>query len=234
MNKIVLLILLSIFIISCSSSKVPFGIRKTITELDNELNDTIKYDYKIAPEQIATNKYSWSFDLHTPNGHSIKGQKRLLKLYFKLNGVSDSYHMSEIIRTTYHRYLNNEPINFHEQTKYFKAYERLLKRNMDSAFEWDERNRSIKKYREKEKEYFDLYTDDKIVTGTIMAWKKYSEISSAGTDVEFIGRVIKLKERDLFVQIIQVEKPKKGFKLYHKVGDTIQRSAYDVILVPNE
>ena len=231
--KKLFLLFLSLIIISCSSSKIPFGIRKTIVELDNELSDTTKYDFKIAPERIATNKYNWSFGLHTPNGHNIKGQKGLLKLYFKLNGVSDSYHMSEIIRTTYHRHLNNQPLKFREQTKYYKKYEKLLKKNMDTAFAWDERNKPIKKYKEEEKDYFKLYQADQLVTGTIMAWKKY-ESSSSGTYVEFIGRVISLKERDLFVELTEIAKPKNDFKLTHKVGDTIKQSPYSVVLIPNK
>ena len=232
--KKLFLLFLSVFIISCSSSKIPFGIRKTIYQLDNELNDTTKYDFKIAPEQVATFKYDWSFGLHTPNGHNIKGQKRLLKLYFKLNGVSSPYHMSEIIRTTYHRHLNNQPLKFREQTKYFKKYEKLLKKNMDTAFAWDERNKPIEKYREEEKDYFKLYANGRLVIGTTSAWKRYSKSSSASTDVEYTGRVINLKERSLYVEIIQVEKPKDGFKLNQKVGDTIQESPYSVVLIPSE
>lgn len=208
--------------------------RKTISELDNELNDTVKYDFKIAPEQVATYKYDWSFGLHTPNWHNIKGQKGLLKLYFKLNGVSSSYHMSEIIRTSYHRYLNNEPINFREQTKYFKKFERLFNKDTDSAYVWDERNKPIKIYREKENEYFNLYIDGRLVMGTTSASKRYSKSSSASTDVEYLGRVINLEERDLFVEIIKVKKPKDGFKLNQKIGDTIQESPYSVVLIPSE
>lgn len=234
MNKIVPIILLSILIFSCSSSKIPFGMWKTISKFNNELNDTIKYDFKIAPEQVATFKYNWAFDLHTPNWHNIKGQKGLLKLYFKLNGVSSSYHMSEIIRLTYHRYLNNEPINFREQTKYLKKFERLLKKNTDSAYAWDDQNKPIEKYREQENEYFSLYTSGRLVMGMTSASKRYSKSSSASTDVEYLGRVINLEERDLFVEIIKVKKPKDGFKLNQKVGDTIQESPYSVVLIPSE
>ena len=66
------------------------------------------------------------------------------------------------------------------------------------------------------------------------ASKRYSKSSSASTDVEYLGRVINLEERDLFVEIIKVKKPKDGFKLNQKVGDTIQESPYSVVLIPSE
>ncbi|ARN71162.1 hypothetical protein BST91_05610 [Nonlabens tegetincola] len=105
---------------------------------------------------------------------------------------------------------------------------------MDTAFAWDERNKPIEKYREEEKDYFKLYANGRLVIGTTSAWKRYSKSSSASTDVEYTGRVINLKERSLYVEIIQVEKPKDGFKLNQKVGDTIQESPYSVVLIPSE
>ncbi|PWI30235.1 hypothetical protein DI383_07165 [Flavobacteriaceae bacterium LYZ1037] len=86
----------------------------------------VKYDFKIAPENVATSKHHFGLGLNIRNGKNL-WKSGPIKTYFRLNGIRHPDDMSGIILTTYHRKLNNEPINFKEQKKYYKQYWKFQK-----------------------------------------------------------------------------------------------------------
>ena len=121
--------------VSCSKNNIPIGLRNTIKQIDKNLNDTVKYDFKIASEEIAKSKHHFGLGLSIRNGKNLwKGGP--LKLYYKLNGIKHPDDMSGIILTTYHRQLNGKPINFKKQKQHYKEYWKVAKLGRDSLDKW--------------------------------------------------------------------------------------------------
>lgn len=210
-------------LLSCSQKLVPNGLRKTINELDEKINDTIKYDFKVAPEEVAINKYKWTFGLHTINGHNIKGSEKSLKTYLWFKGVSDSYEMSEIIKRTYHRELNGKPINFRQQKRLVFENNKLYSTKIDSLDRSRLLDKELKEYRVIEKDYFSKFMQSTKVTG-------FYFFSLEEDEVQYMGEVINLKNRELYLKILEIKELDKIINL--KIGDTLKTTPYDVFLIP--
>ena len=224
-------ILITILItISCSKKSVPFGLRKTINQMEKNLNDTIKYDFRIAPEDIAGSKHHFGLGLGLRNGKGL-WRGSLLKTYFKLNGIRHPDDMSGIILTTFHRKLNKKPIKFKEQKEYYKEYWNVVRLGRDSArIWWAKKNPEIERD-SIEQIYFSNFTKGRLVLGSVGAWKKH-ENGASGIDVKMVGEIIERNDRQLKLKITEIGKSKEGFELLIKAGDTIESDPYAVYLIP--
>jgi len=92
----------------------PTALEETIPYLNQYMDDTIKYTFMVLPEQDAVSK------MHFPYGMWIRNEWGLwrdseLKKFFNEYEVYQPDAMSAIIFTSYHRFLNNEPIDFKGQ-----------------------------------------------------------------------------------------------------------------------
>lgn len=231
MKKTFYLLLILLLSISCSYKNVPFGLKRTINQIDKNLNDTIKYDFKIAPENLATSKHHFGLGLDLRNGKGL-WRGSLLKTYFKLNGIKHPDDMSSIILTTYHRKLNNQPINFNKQKEEFKEYWKMSEIGNDTFKKWwdlkyqSENNDSINK------KYYSQFKKDRMVLGSIYSMTPFEDGSASGTDIKMIGKIIEQTQNNLKIKIINLGKVEDGFKAFNKVGDTIDYTTYNVFLIP--
>jgi len=231
MKQILLILFISLSIVSCSQKNIPFGLRSTINQIDKNLNDTVKYDFKIAPENVATSKHHFGLGLNIRNGKNLwKGG--LLKTYFRLNGIRHPDDMSGIILTTYHRKLNNEPINFREQKKYYKQYWKISKISSDSLNKWYNYKNPEDQSQKEDEIYFSNFIKGRMVLGSGYAWKYWDNGNASGTDVKLIAEIIERNDRVLKLKILKLGEPTKGFELNLKVGDTIEDDPYNVFLIP--
>jgi len=225
--------LVAISIISCSEKSIPIGLRKTIKEIDTNLNDTVKYDFKIAPEEIATSKHHFGLGLGIRNGKNLwKGG--FLKMYFRLNGIKHPDDMSAIILTTYHRKLSNNSIQFKKQKQYYKEYWKVAKLGNDTLNKWWDSHHRKENFEIEEENYFSKFEIGQKVLGSINAWekRKEGENSITGIEVNYIAEIIERNDGILNLKILGIEKPKKGFQLQVMVGDTIKGELDSVFLIP--
>lgn len=224
-------ILIILFItVSCSQKTVPFGLRKTINQMEKNLNDTVKYDFRIAPESVAETKHHFGLGLGLRNEKGLWSGS-LLKTYFRLNGIVHPDDMSAIILTTLHRKLNDKPIEFKKQKQYYKEYWEVARINGDTLEKWWAANNSQKESDSLDQIYLSNFTKDKLVLGSVGAWKK-RENGASGIDVQMIAKIIEWNDRKLKLKIIELGESEEGFELWEKVGDTIESSPYSVCLIP--
>lgn len=216
--------------ISCSQKTVPFGLRKTINQLEENLNDTVKYDFRIAPESVAKAKHHFGLGLGLRNGKGLWSGS-MLRTYFRLNGIKHPDDMSAIILSTLHRKLNDEPIEFRKQKRYYKKYWKIAKIEGDTLEKWWNAYNSKIESDSLEQVYFSNFKKNRLVLGTVGAWKK-RENGGAIRDVKMIAKIIKLNDRKLKLKIVELDKADEGFELLEKVGDTIESDPYGVYLIP--
>jgi len=231
MKQYILIILSILVLISCSQKNIPFGLRSTINKIDKSLNDTVKYDFKLAPENVATSKHHFGLGLGIRNSEGLWSGS-LLKTYFKINGIKHPDDMSGIILTTYHRELNNRPIKFREQKKYYKEYWKMARIGGDTFENWYQNKNPVELSEDENEIYYKNFKNGRLVLGNISAWKQFENGNSAGTDVKMVAEIIESNERILKLKILELDKPKKGFKLYQVVGDTIESDPFGVFLIP--
>lgn len=224
-------ILIILFLsVSCSQKLVPFGLRKTINQMEKNLNDTIKYDFQIAPESVAGTKHHFGLGLGLRNGKGLWSGS-MLRTYFILNGIKHPDDMSGIILTTLHRKLNNKPINFREQKEYYKDYWKVAKIGRDTLERYRESKYNVVNYDSLDNIYNSNFSKGRLVVGSVGAWKK-RENGASGIDLKMIAKIIDRNQRALKLEIIELEKTKEGFELMEKVGDTVEFDSYDVYLIP--
>ena len=232
MKNITLILIFSLSLISCSQKNIPFGLQGTINEIDKNLNDTVKYDFKLASENIATSKHHFGLGLDIRNGKNL-WRSSLLKTYFKLNGIYHPDDMSGIILTTYHRELNGEPFKFREQKKYYKEYWKVAQMPGDTIEKWYNYKNPQDLYDKEREEYLSNFKQGRKVLGSINAWKKRDN-GFSGSSVNFIGAIIEKQEKWLNLEILELGKPESGFELEIKVGDTLEVDPFEVFLIPEE
>lgn len=230
MKRILYILITTLITISCSKKSVPFGLRKTINQMEKNLNDTIKYDFRIAPENIAGSKHHFGLGLGLRNGKGL-WRGSLLKTYFKLNGIRHPDDMSGIILTTFHRKLNEKPIKFKVQKEYYKEYWNVVRLGRDSAKIWWAKKNPEMERDSIEQIYFSNFTKGRLVLGSIGAWKKHKN-GASGIDIKMIGEIIEINDRKIKLKITEIGKSKEGFELLIKTGDTIESNPYSVYLIP--
>lgn len=229
--KHIFIIIISLFTISCSDKVVPIGLRSTIKEIDKNLNDTVKYDFKITPERIATTKH------HFGLGRGLRNEKglwsgSLLQTYFKLNGIKHADDMSSIILETYHRKLNDKPIRFREQKKYYKEYWKVAQLEGEAFKKWWDTNNSKTELDSLKQIYFSNFSKDRKILGSLHAWTPIENGHSEGTDVDIIGNIIEKDDYTLKIKIVKLGSYEDKYELLYKIEDTIEMHIYDVFLIP--
>ena len=224
-------LLLSITLLSCSQRNVPLALRGTINRIDKHLNDTVKYDFRIAPESVATTKHHFGLGLAVRNGYNLwKGG--LLKTFFKLHGIWHADDMSGIILTTYHRKLNGKPIKFKEQKHFYKTYWELAEMGQDTLDIWWETIFPDEASENDKEMYFSHFEPDKEVMGEINAWREHTN-GASGSGVTFLARVLSLEGQKLLMRITNLGTPKEGYSLTLQIGDTLSTHPNDVYLIPD-
>lgn len=229
-NFFYLILILSV-ITACSSKAIPIGLKSTIKQIDQSLNDTIKYDFKIAPEEIATSKHHFGLGLDIRNEKGL-WRRSFIRTYFKLNRINHADDMSGIILKTYHRKLNDKPIKFKDQKKYYKEYWKFTKLNEKNFKEWWDTNNSKTERDSLETVYLSYFMKKQKVLGSIGAWTPFENGSSAGTDVEMIGEIIDINNSILKIRITELGSCDEKFQLNNIIGDTIETDIYSVFLIP--
>jgi hypothetical protein len=217
---------------SCSQKTVPFGLRKTINQMEQNLNDTVKYDFKIAPESVARTKHHFGLGLSLRNGKGLWNGS-MLKTYFRLNGIKHPDDMSGIILTTLHRKLNNQPIKFRKQKRYYKDYWKVAKIGRDTLNKYWEYKNNLVNNDSIDEIYYSNFEKGRLVMGSLDAWKK-RENGASGIDVKMIAEIIYREKRMLKLVITELGKSEEGFELVEKVGDTIEIDTYGVYLIPEK
>ena len=230
MKKALYIITVLLITLSCSKKSVPLGLRKTINQMERNLNDTIKYDFKIAPEEVAGTKHHFGLGLDLRNGKGLWNGS-LLRMYFRLNGIWHPDDMSSIILTTFHRKLNDKPIQFKEQKKYFKEFWKVSRIGEDAKSNWWKKNHPEKQTDSLNQIYLSYFYKDRLVLGSVTAIKKYKNSASL-IEVNMIAKIIERNNRKLKLRIIELGKVEDGFELWEKVNDTIESDIDSVYLIP--
>lgn len=101
---------------------VPKNLTDAINYLDCRWTEKDKEEFKIIDENDAV------AELHMGTGQGIRNNwglwegKKSLYRYFRTKGISHPDDMSSIILTSFHRHLNNKPIDLDGQINYYKNY----------------------------------------------------------------------------------------------------------------
>jgi hypothetical protein len=82
--------------------------------LNRTIDDTTKYDFKISPLDYCYGKHEFGSGFRNNMG---LWRFNPLTFHFRLRGIRHPDDMSSIIKQSFHRYLNDEPIKFREQKK---------------------------------------------------------------------------------------------------------------------
>jgi len=232
---ITIIITISLTLFSCSQKHIPSGLRKSLQHIDETINDTIRYDFMIAPEDMGVLKHELLYGQPKIDGKKIIKDRRILKTYFKIKGVYDSDDMNEILLRTYHRKLNNKPINFGEQKERIRKDNKLYNVRIDSLERAKAITQDSKEYRIIEKKYLSNFTKHREVFGYLTPKLLYTNDKNgyghSETYLKFIAQVISLEDHDLYLRLIKLEKPESGTKLTLKIGDTIRTNPYEVFLI---
>ncbi|HRE76627.1 MAG TPA: hypothetical protein PLL09_02260 [Flavobacterium sp.] len=224
MKKIIFIMCL--FMISCSQKTVPLFLRGTIKDIDKNLNDTLKFDFKTYPEYISTSKQHFGLGLSIRNERKL-WRESLLKNWFRLNGINHPDDMSGIILTTYHRKLNEKDINFREQKQFYKTYWKLTKKSKDSLKVWYDSYKSTRI--ESEKIYSEIFRNPRNVMGYEIALSKSKKDYK---EVKYIAESISIDKHQINLKVLYIESFNDEYNLSLKVDDTIKVFIDDIYLIP--
>jgi hypothetical protein len=109
----------------------PATLAETFPYLDKIFaDDTTRYGFMTLPEFYLPLHYDMSLGLYMRNNWLAGNSK--LKRWFISNGVNDPGHMSTIILTSFHRYLNHEPIDLGAQIKQLQNAEQTVAKRVDT------------------------------------------------------------------------------------------------------
>lgn len=177
----------------------------------NSSSNTVKYDFRIAPESVAGIKHHFGLGLGLRNGKGLWNGS-LLRAYFRINGIKHPDDMSAILLTTFHRKLNGKPINFREQKKDYKEYWKVARIGIDTLNQYLESKNILINQDSVNKVYFSNFEKGRHVLGTVKAWKQ-RENNASEIDIKMIAEIIERKERKMKLKIIEIGKSKEGFEL---------------------
>ena len=203
----------------------PTTLEETYKYLNQMFDDTAKYGFMTLPEDVATGRLHHGFGMWIRNNWGLWGDSKL-KHYFLDKGVGHPDDMSGIILTSYHRHLNNKPIDLDGQIKKYKSfYDSMVKKGDTISFSQD-----FFKDRTTDStllSYFPL--GDTILVSIYASYKKL--FSTYASSVRAIAIVKEHRKDKLLVEIINmVNSPKK--KPERKIGDIYEESPQDCSLLP--
>lgn len=199
--------------------------------MERNLNDTIKYDFRIAPERVAKSKHHFGLGLGLRNGKGLWNGS-LLRTYFRLNGIRHPDDMSAIILKTLHRKLNDKPIKFKEQKDYYKEYWKVLRNGRDALRIWWTEKHPKKLSDSIDKIYNSKFEKGRLVLGSVGAMTPFENGSASGTDVKMIAKIVEQNGDKLKLKILELDEVEQRFKMFNKIGDTIDSHTTNVFLIP--
>lgn len=134
---------------------VPKNLNDALSFLNCIWSDSSKVSFKTKDEKDAV------VELHFGTGQAIRNnwglwekRKNSLVRYFNRYGIYHPEDISSIILTSFHRNLNNKPIDLDKQIEYYKAYWEKAKTRQDSI--------ENKIHQKSEKEFNNINIDDTI------------------------------------------------------------------------
>ncbi len=227
---------------NCFGQIKPWTLRGCMRYLDRHTNDTIKYDFKVSPYNYCYFKHG--FGMGFRNGMGL-WRLNPLTMHFRLRGIWHADDMSSIIKKSFYRYLNNEPIKFREQKKKYQEYWEQAKKDAnlsDVCYElWGqfEPSDSVRRL-----EYMKLFYEGRKVLGYFEVIKKTETSSYIGMNINYIGEVISQFNDTISIKILSRDNIKDGFVFsqepfpnytkYVNINDTIEINSCDVYLIPDE
>lgn len=230
---------LTVYSNDCKAQLKPWTLRGCMRYLDRHINDTVKYDFRVSPFNYCFFKHG--FGMGFRNGMGL-WKINPLTLYFRIRGIWHPDDMSSIIKTSFYRYLNNQPIRFREQKKKYQKYWELTdegKNSSDIHFElWGqfEVPDSIQK-----KEYLELFYVGRKVRGNFEVNKQIDTRAFESLQLNFIAEVVEIKENNPIFKIIKIDQIPDGYNIsdyrFEKtptIGDIINLDICLVYLIPNE
>jgi len=111
---------------------IPENLEDCFKELDKMLHPEIVKEMRSGTENDMIN-YHFGLGMWLRNNWGLWSESRLAK-YFNDFGVYHSDNISGIILDSYWRYLNDKPIKFDEQIKYYKEWDRVHQRAPEDSF----------------------------------------------------------------------------------------------------
>ncbi|OMP29730.1 DUF6794 domain-containing protein [Mangrovimonas sp. DI 80] len=109
---------------------IPKNLKDAIEYLDCEWSESDKTEFKDKEESYAVTELHFGTGQGIRNGWGLwKGKNRISK-FFKSKGIFHPDDMSSIILTSFHRKLNEKPIDLKTQIEYYKNYwDKISKEN---------------------------------------------------------------------------------------------------------
>ena len=202
----------------------PKTLDETYVYLDKMFDDTAKYGFMTLPEDIATSRLHFGLGMWIRNNWGLWRNSELKK-YFLDKGIGHPDVMSGIIFTSYHRYLNKQPIDLEGQIKLYQDFQKGMVQKGDTVFFPKDLFYStpdsvlIK--------YFPI--GDTIQVGVYASYRKFFTTYASGTTATAI--VKEHKSYKLLIEIISMKNDPK-LKPDRKVGDKYEADLSSCSLLP--
>ena len=100
---------------------IPKDLNDAISELNKNFSDSLKTEIKKMTEKDFSGRFHMGTGMWMRNNWRLWAGSRL-SVYFNDLAIYHPDDMSGIILDSYHRTLNNKPIELDEQTEYYKQY----------------------------------------------------------------------------------------------------------------
>ena len=101
---------------------IPKNLKDAIEYFNCEWSESDKTEFKNKEEDEAVSELHFGTGMGIRNGWELWKGKNRISRFFKSKGISHPDDMSSIILTSFHRNLNNKPIELNEQINSYKAY----------------------------------------------------------------------------------------------------------------
>jgi hypothetical protein len=224
-NKIAI-ILLSVFgtVISQNNCKdykenyIPKNLKDAIEYLNCQWSESDKKEFQSKDEKDAVTEIHFGTGQGIRNSWELwKGKNRISK-FFKSKGIFHPDDMSSIILTSFHRTLNNKPIDLNAQIDYYKSYWKKISKTNEEKQKLIENNFNTFKVGDTVKIAF---RKEKNITEKLKAYRvqKYENAEEIA-DCYFTGIVTDKKEkRKVKYDYIRREKGVEKFSLSISITD---------------
>lgn len=120
---------------------IPKDLKDALLELDKIMEEGAKNKFKAYSEEDARTKTHFSFGKYINKRWSIQEGSRLT-LWFQKSKIYNYDDMIDCVITTYHRKLNDKPLNYEElATYYYKKQQELVNKLKKEKAERQSRNK---------------------------------------------------------------------------------------------
>ncbi|MEL1256219.1 DUF6794 domain-containing protein [Flavobacterium sp. DGU38] len=183
-------------------------IPKDLDDSFKQINSFWADSTKIKLKQLSENEFSarvhMGFGMWMRNNWQLWGGSRLSK-FFNNNGIFHPDDMSGIILNSYHRYLNNNEINFEQQVQYYKDY-------------WEKSKKA--EIEKKESEFAKYKITDTISFNYTKGFVNEAQEKKFDNEICIAkGIITELNKKDYFIKVKIIETcDKKGIIYYDNDG----------------